>query len=101
MARPPTLWPPGDLRFGLAAARERGLDFDQAWAEAWRTVRWPRGGGSDDPSSATAWRKALRATREEWRAAYEGRESRGGAAAAALLDGLEAGRSELPERYAA
>jgi hypothetical protein len=91
-------FPPGDLRIGLAAARERGLDFDDAWDEAWAGVRWPRGGGTDDPSSRHVWKRALRATRDEWRAAYERTPSRGGEAAAALIGSVVA-RPELPERY--
>jgi hypothetical protein len=67
---PETRCHPGRLLAqGLRYARDRGLSFDDAWRQLLPTV-WPR-----DSALAVQWREALEATREEWRAAYEGRST--------------------------
>jgi hypothetical protein len=69
------------LRTLLAEARAEGLDFDAAWERA-VGKKGPSGeriGGTVRFPHATvhrrSWRQALEATIEEWRAAYENRET--------------------------
>lgn len=57
--------PAARLRLLLADERRRGTDFDEAWARALAVLE-PR----EDWAPALAW------SREEFRAAYEGRGSR-------------------------
>jgi hypothetical protein len=61
----------------LADARRRGIGFDEAWffalgapSVATKGVRLPHATSARRP-----WLDAFEATREEWRAAYEGRDT--------------------------
>jgi hypothetical protein len=83
---PPTHCHPGGLlATALLYARRRGLPFEEAWEEALPTV-YP-----NDSAMRTQWRDALTGTKEEWRAAYEGRPTAFSRAAPALLPVLSGG----------
>lgn len=58
--------PPAQLRVALGEARCAGLGFEDAWKAGMRQVIWPH-----DTPSRQEWRRALRSTKNEWRAAYE------------------------------
>jgi hypothetical protein len=94
-------WPPGDLRLLLLEARREGLDFDEAWKVAMRTVRFPKGGSgaASDLNGRAAWRQVLEATKPEWRRAYDRVPSPHGEALVALAEALDTTGSELPERF--
>lgn len=70
--------PPHELmREWLQAARDAGQDFDTAWAAALRCpsqghigIRLPH-----QTSERTAWLAVFEATKEEWRAGFERRET--------------------------
>jgi hypothetical protein len=76
-ARPKFPSPEVQLRAILADARRRGIGFDEAWffalgapSVAEKGVRLPHATEQRRP-----WLDAFDATREEWRAAFEGRDT--------------------------
>lgn len=58
--------PPSQMLAGLAEARQRGDDFEEAWRWAFRAIKWPH-----DTTQRRQWKVALEGTREEWEASYE------------------------------
>lgn len=55
----------------LSRLRATGAPFDRAWEVAYRDrVRWPH-----DGTTRRIDKEAIQATRAEWKAAYEGRET--------------------------
>lgn len=62
------LEPPRQLaEYLLPPMKRRGVSFDVAWDLAMRSIRWPA-----SRREAREWENMLAATREGWRAAYEG-----------------------------
>lgn len=57
--------PAEQLREGLTARRREGFGFEDAWRDARAAIEWPV------KVEADAWKYALTATRDEWRACYE------------------------------
>ena len=80
------------LRRALAEARLAGESFSEAWERIFpRGLVYPH-----DTHARRAWKEALRATRAEWEAAYDGRPTTFATTAAALLleDAREATHGE-------
>ena len=87
MAAPARHFPLVTLRASLAAARERGEDFELAWARALGNrsgrraeVDWP-----GDTETRIWWREAIEETASAWRSAYELGEPPRGARAITVL----------------
>lgn len=68
---------PDYMRRVLELGRERGLDFDRAWAEGFTRIQAPQTSGLIDPADAALVREEralLEECRPLWQAAYERRE---------------------------
>ena len=65
--RPP---PHVQMREQLARRRRAGVPFDMAWEAAYARIRWPH----ENPTRRQH-KEALLGAKEEWRAAYEQRET--------------------------
>lgn len=74
--------PTEQVRVELQAARARGESFEDASEPTLRQkTHWPH-----DTAIRRAWREALAATRDEWRAAYYGWPTRAAAVLASLAE---------------
>lgn len=71
-----------EVRFALAAHRERGDAFDTAWSSTVGLLQ-------PDKGAVGIWRLALQSTRGSWKAAYEGADGHQGADQVAALEGLD------------
>lgn len=80
--------PPVRLRELLAASKERGVAFDDAWRRAWAQMTaekaWPH-----NTEQRAEWKSILEGTREEWRRNYEGEDAPFAAIADAILTRTE------------
>lgn len=81
MARAPD--PPVQVRRLLAVSKLNARPFEEAWTEALRRALFPH-----DSHHRHAYMEALTATKEAFRAGYEGREVPGGPQLLGIVDAL-------------
>jgi len=60
--------PPEHFCERLAAQRREGVDFEAAWAAAWRTFRWSD--WIEDTPTRHEWQASLKAMKHIWRAGF-------------------------------
>jgi hypothetical protein len=87
--------PPVQARVVLSAAREAGLEFDEAWTRLVLGTRTARARVIYPHATVERrfWKATLESQREEWRRCYERRPSRLSAAIVELVDLLAEDRS--------